>query len=204
MLGVALWRWLLWTLFVFKLSRRDLKLVATHPDQHGGIGFLSLTLEAFAPIAFATTLVIGSTWRHAILHHGAHLMDFKVPALVLGATIALVALGPLFLFIPRLMALRRRGIREYGVLGQLQSTEFYEKWIVHRAGHEAEFLQAPESSRLSAYGQSYEKLERLKLFPADKSSLTVLAAAVVIPALPVLLTEIPVAVVLKELLKALG
>jgi hypothetical protein len=136
-------------------------------------------------------------------HHGAHLMDFKMPAPVLAVIIALVALGPRFLFIPRLIALRRRGIREYGYLGQLQSTEFHEKWIVHRAGREAEFLQAPESSRFAAYGQSYGKIELLKFFPTDRGALYVLAGAVVIPALPVVLTEIPLAVVLEKLLKAL-
>jgi hypothetical protein len=203
-LGLEIWRWLLWTFFVFKLSTRRLRLVATHPDQHGGLGFLGVSLEAFAPIGFASTLVIGANWRHAILRHGATLMDFKLPAIVLGTIIALVALGPLFLFIPRLMALRRRGAREYGVLGHLQSTEFHEKWILHRTGHEAEFLQAPETSRLSAFGQSYEKVERLKLVPADRSAIIVLAAAVVLPVLPVLLTKIPLAVVLKELFKALG
>src|SRR5271156_5709622 len=63
LLGLALWKWLLWTFFAFKLSRRNLKLVATHPDGHGGLGFLGLTSAAFAPIAFSATAVIAATWR---------------------------------------------------------------------------------------------------------------------------------------------
>jgi hypothetical protein len=58
LLGLALWKWLLWTFFAFKLSRRNLKLVPTHPDGHGGSGFLGLTSAAFAPIA---TAVIAAT-----------------------------------------------------------------------------------------------------------------------------------------------
>jgi len=203
LLALGLWHWLLWTFFAFKLSTRNLKLVATHPDGHGGLGFLGFTVDAFAPIAFVATCVIGSTWRHNILRHGAHVMTYKLPAIVLVAIIALIGFGPLFCFVPRLRALRRRGVRQYGNLGKLNSTEFHEKWIEHRAGHEAEFLQAPESSRVSAYGQIYQKIKQLKPFPADKSSLSLLTLAVVLPALPVLLTEIPLAVVLKELLKAL-
>jgi hypothetical protein len=38
--GVMLWKWLLWTFFAFKLSRRNLQAVPTHPDRHGGLGFL--------------------------------------------------------------------------------------------------------------------------------------------------------------------
>jgi hypothetical protein len=45
LLGLALWRWLLWTFFAFKLSRTNLKLIPTHPDQHGGLGFLGLTVQ---------------------------------------------------------------------------------------------------------------------------------------------------------------
>jgi hypothetical protein len=40
-------------------------------------------------------------------------------------------------------------------------------------------------------------------FPADRGALYTLAAAVVIPALPAILAEIPFAVVLSDLLKAL-
>jgi hypothetical protein len=202
LLVLGLWHWFLWTFFAFKLSKRNLKVVATHPDGHGGIGFFGLMGEAFAPIAFVVACVVGGTWRQNILHHGTHVMTYKVPAIVLAAMIALTALGPLLFFVPRLRILRRRGIREYSALGHINSTEFHEKWIAHRAGHEADFLQAPESSRLSSYGQIYEKIEKLKPFPVDKGSLYILAFAVVVPLLPAVLTEIPFVVVFKDLLKA--
>jgi hypothetical protein len=203
LLGLALWKWLLWTFFAFKLSRRNLKLVPTHPDKHGGLGYLGLTAAAFAPVAFAATTVIGATWRQEILHHNAHLMDFKIPAIALLVIVVLVAFGPLVFFVPRLSVLRRKGILEYGILGQMHSAEFHEKWILHRAGHEAEFLQARDSSSLAGYARCFEKIEQLQPFPADKGALYTLAASVAIPALPVILAEIPIAVVLQNLFKAL-
>ncbi|MGA7221330.1 MAG: hypothetical protein WBX16_00620 [Candidatus Acidiferrales bacterium] len=203
LLGLMLWKWLLWTFLAFKLSRQNLKLVATHPDQHGGLGFLGLTSAAFAPIAFSATAVIAATWRNEILYHGAHLTNFKLLAIVLVALTALVALGPLAFFVPRLAELRRRGILEYGVLGQLHSTEFHEKWIVHLAGHETDFLEARESNTLAGFGRVYESIEKINAFPADKGALYTLAAAVLIPALPVILAEVPFIVVLSGLLKAL-
>ena len=203
LLGLALWKWLLWTYFAFKLSKCNLKLVATHPDEHGGLGFLGLTSSAFAPIAFSTTAVIAATWRNDMLRHGAHLMNFKLSAIVLVVLIALVAMGPLAFFAPRLAEIRRKGILQYGILGQLHSTEFHEKWILYRAGHETEFLQAPESSTLADYGRAYEKIESMNVFLADKGSLYTLAAAIVIPAMPMILAQVPLAVVLSDLLKAL-
>ena len=130
-------------------------------------------------------------------------MDFKLQAIVLLVIIALVALGPLLFFVPRLARLRRQGILEYGILGQIQSVEFHEKWILHRAGHEAEFLQASESTTLANFGKSYQEIAQLKPFPADMGSLYGLAAAVAIPALPVVLAQIPLKVVVMDLLKTL-
>jgi hypothetical protein len=203
LLGLALWRWLLWTFFAFKLSRRNLKLVPTHPDEHGGLGFLGLTSAAFAPVAFSATAVIAATWRNDILHQGARLMDFKLPAIALLALTALVALGPLVFFVPRLAAVRRKGILEYGILGQLHSAEFHAKWILHRGGHETEFLVATEITTLANYGRAYETIEKMSPFLTDKVALYTLAAAVLIPALPMILAQIPFAVVLSDVLKAL-
>jgi hypothetical protein len=126
-----------------------------------------------------------------------------LPAIILIALTALVALGPLAFFVPRLAGVRRNGILEYGILGQIHSAEFHEKWILHRAAHEAEFLVASESTTLANYGRAYETIENMNSFPADKGALYTLAVAVVIPALPAILAEIPFAVVLSDLLKAL-
>jgi hypothetical protein len=130
-------------------------------------------------------------------------MDFKLPAIVLIVVIGLVALGPLAFFVPRLAALRRKGILEYGILGQLQSAEFHEKWILHCREQETEFLIAPDSGTLALYGNAYERIEKLSFLLADKGSLYTLAAAVLIPALPMILAEVPIAVVLNDLLKAM-
>ena len=202
LLGLSLWKWLLWTFYMFRLSRLDLKLVATHPDHHGGIGFLGLSPMGFSPIAFAICAAIGSNWRGQILHAGAHLATFKIQALVLLAVLLIVALGPLVFFVPRLARLRRAGIMQYGILAQIHSTDFHEKWIVHRVGHEEEFLTAPEASTLTDYGSSYENIEAMQPFPFDKGALVSLVIAIIVPMIPVVLAQIPLAVVLKDLLEA--
>ncbi len=203
LLGLALWKWLLWTLFAFRLSILNLKLAPTHPDGHGGLGFLALTPIAFTPTAFAATAVIAGTWRHEILHHGANLMSFKLPAIVLAVIVALLALAPLLFLIPRLAALRHDGILDYGLLAQIQVRAFHEKWVLHGAGHETEFPAYTEGRALAGFGQSYQRLVRMNPFPADKGTLVTLALSVAIPLLPLILSVIPIATVLKLLLKAL-
>ena len=130
-------------------------------------------------------------------------MDFKLPTIVLVMIVVLVAFGPVLFFVPRLTVLRRRGILEYDVLGQMHSAEFHEKWIQHREWHESEFLQASEITTLANFGKTYKKIEQLNPFPADKGAIYTLAAAILIPAVPVVLTQIPLVVILKDLLSAL-
>ena len=203
LVGLTLWKWLLWTVFAFRFSKFNLRIVASHPDGNGGLGFLGMTPLAFAPLACATTIVIGATFRRQILHEGAHLNHFVLPAIVLAAIFLIMALGPLAFFVPRLAAARRKGMMDYAILGQIQSTDFHEKWIVARVGHDGEFMGAPEISTLCDYGQAYEKIEDMKPFPLDKGALIGLALAVVIPALPTVVAEIPLVVILKQLLGAL-
>jgi hypothetical protein len=38
LLGLSLWKWLLWTVFSFRISRLNLNLIPTHPDGNGGLG----------------------------------------------------------------------------------------------------------------------------------------------------------------------
>ena len=203
LLGLNLWKWLLWTFFAFRLSRLDLKLIPSHPDEHGGIGFLGLTPAAFGPIAFAAAIVIGASFRHRILYDGAHLVSFKWPGVLFAVIIALIALGPLFFFCPRLIALRRKGILQYAIIGQMQSRDFHNKWVLHAHEHEAELIDAPEVSTLCDYNSVFSNVARLRPFPADKDAFTALAISVLVPALPTVLAEIPFAEVVKTLLGAL-
>ncbi len=203
LLLLNLWKWLIWTYFAFRLSRLNLNLIPTHPDRNGGLGFLGMTPMAFAPVSFAAAVVIGAVWRNRILQGTAHLVTFKLPAIALVLIVAIIAFGPLAFFVPRLAVLRRRGILEYSVIGQIQSTEFHEKWVLTRGANEAELIDAPEVSTLCDLGSAFDRIETLNPFPTDKAALIGMALSVVIPAIPTVLAEIPLAVVLKELFSAL-
>ena len=104
--------------------------------------------------------------------------------------------------VPRLANLRRRGLLEYGVLGQIHSMDFHKKWVIDPKRNADEFLTAPEISTLTDYGTSYDNIEKMQPFPVDKGSFLALAAAVALPMIPVVLTEIPLVEILKALLEA--
>jgi hypothetical protein len=118
------------------------------------------------------------------------------------AIMLIVAFGPLLFFVPVLGKLRRQGILQYGLLGQIHSTEFHKKWIEHREGHEAELLTAPEISSLIDFSGSFENVEGLQPFPLDKGAFVGFILAIAVPMLPAVLAEIPFVELLKGLLSA--
>jgi hypothetical protein len=202
LLGLNLWKWLLWVFFLLRLSRMDLKLIGTHPDEHGGLGFLGLLPIGFVPISVAVSTAVGGAWRNEMLTTGKPLAGFLLPAIILTVLNFIVALGPLVPYVRRLAGLRKKAILEYGVLAQNRATDFNERWIVHRGSHEPASM-APEISTLADLSISYGNIQRLRPFPADKNTLISLAVAVLLPLFPVVLTEIPFSVIVKGLVDAI-
>src|SRR5215831_15172709 len=201
---LALWKWLVWCYLLYRLSRMDLQLVPTHPDEHCGLGFLGLAPVAFIPIAIALSAAIGAiggTWRYEILYAGVTLASLTLPAIILLVLICMLELGPLCFFVPRLMLLRTNALLEYGVLTQFYATNFHEKWILKRTGLETE---APNVTMLADLATNYSNIRRIRPFPIDKETLIGLAAAVLLPLLPVVLAEHSLSVIIKGLIQAVG
>ena len=53
-----IWRLLLWWRFLWKVSRLDLHLVPTHPDNATGLGYLEIVHAHFIPLVLAVSAVI--------------------------------------------------------------------------------------------------------------------------------------------------
>jgi hypothetical protein len=202
LLALNLWKWFLWSFFLFKLSRMRLTLVGTHPDAHGGLGFLGLSPIGFAPIAFALAAAIGGEWRNQILNYGARLANFKLPAVILFILLFTVALAPLGFFVHKLSVVRQRAMLEYGALAQTHVIGFHEKWIAESEGRGEAQLTGYDVGALADLTISYGHIRRMRPFPADLGTMIGLALTIAVPLFPVVLAEIPFSVILKGLIEA--
>jgi hypothetical protein len=202
LMGLNLWKWILWAFFALRLSRMDLKLVATHLDGHGGLGFLSLSPAAFGATAFAVSTAIGGAWRDEILHSGRRLASFELPVAILLVLLFAVGLGPLCFFVERLTTLRKTAMLKYGILAQLQATDFHDRWISDHRSREKEPLGMTEATKLIDLAISYDCIKRMWPFPIDKSTLVGFALAILVPLVPVVLAEIPFSAIVNGLFEA--
>ncbi len=73
-------RFFIWFQFLWRVSRLNLRLIATHPDRAAGLGFLGQSTYAFGPILFAQGALLAGLIASRIFYEGQNLVAFKMEA----------------------------------------------------------------------------------------------------------------------------
>lgn len=196
-------RLVIWARFLWQLSRISLKCLPTHPDRSGGLGFLSRAIFAFAPLALARGVALAGMIANRILYANAKLSDFAVEMGGLGALMLLVIIGPLLVFVPKLVAARTEGLREYGNLAQRYVREFDGKWVRGAGGVREPLLGSADIQSMADLDSSYTIVKEMSPVPFSKWHVLLVAAISAAPLAPLLLTMIPMEELLERLLKVL-
>jgi hypothetical protein len=191
-----LWRLAVWTIFLRRVSRLDLQLVPTHPDGAGGLGFLEQAPVVFAPVVFGISAVMASRWGHDVLYHGAHVAEMRLPVGVFVVVVLVLFLAPLLAFSGPLLRLKRRSLFEYGALVGRHDRLVERRWIRGEAVEDGGLLSAPELGPVADTITLYEAITRIRPTAFRQGPVVTLAAAALVPMLPVLAIEVP----LKDLL----
>ena len=192
-------RLFIWARFLWQVSRIELSLVPTHPDRVGGLGFLSKTVYAFAPLAVAHGALLAGMLANRIFYLGAKLPEFKGEIGVMVIFLLCVVFGPFLVFAPQLAQAKRTGLREYGTLAERYVREFDAKWLRGGAPADEPFVGSGDIQSLADLGNSFEVVQTMRVVPVTKEAFIQLVAATVAPVVPLALTMMP----LEELLKKL-
>ena len=115
--------------------------------------------------------------------------------------LALVSLGPICVFAPRLAQARLAGLRRYGALASAYVLDFDRKWIGHRPPDGEALLGSADIQSLADLANSFEVVRSVSIFPFGKQTLLQLAVIVALPILPLTLTMFPLDELLGRILK---
>ncbi len=198
------WFWrivLVWSLFR-RVSKLDLSLVPTHPDRAGGLGFLAQVPSMFAPVVFAIGAVLASRWAHDIVYHDVHVKDLR---LQMGAFVILAVvlfLSPLLAFVPLLAQTKRKALLDYSSLVGRHGRLVRDRWIGGQTLADDALLDAPEIGPIADTGPVYDAVASMQVLLIGKATVVPLLLAAVLPLIPVLAIEIPIATILSALAKA--
>jgi hypothetical protein len=196
LIGRWLWRLLVWWVFLWRLSRLRLRLMPTHPDLAGGLGYLAVAQSHFETLCFAFSAVAASVYAERMMYGGAALNAFALPALGLVLLNLALVVGPLLFFGPRLLAVKRRGLREYGVVATAYVRAFDAKWLRGGAPPEEAFLGSGDIQSLNDLAGGFDVIRRMRVVPFGPALVLILIAATLLPMAPLLFLAFP----LEELL----
>jgi len=194
------WRLITWDVLLWRIAHSQLQLVASHPDGNAGLGFLGESLRAFTPVAMAlSALAAGRSAQ--LVSRGAAL---PLPEIYFNASflvaIAILFVGPLYVFTPQLILVGRQGMLRYGTLAHHAGAAFERRWLAPhgRPVNNAAFEMGDFSMLIDLY--SVVAIARgVKFLPASRRYLMSFGIWLVIPFVPVVLMIVPLQTLLSQL-----
>ncbi|HVO89300.1 MAG TPA: hypothetical protein VMV45_12215 [Casimicrobiaceae bacterium] len=196
-------RLLVWSRFLWHVSRIPLNVSAMHADRMAGLGFLSNTVFAFVPLLMAHGVVVSGTIANRILYQGSTLADAKVEIAVVVALLLLLVLGPLAVFAPQIARAKRAALRAYGRLAQRYVVDFEHTWLPGGSPAAGTPLGSGDIQSLADLSNSLETVRNTRSIPITRQMIVALGVATLAPIAPLLLTVIPLEELAKRLLKLL-
>ncbi|MGY6269431.1 hypothetical protein ACXIUT_07055 [Achromobacter denitrificans] len=107
--------------------------------------------------------------------------------------------GPLLVFSSQLAKAKRTGLGEYGMLAQRYVREYDAKWLRGGAPVDEPLVGSADIQSLADLGNSFDVIRTMRIAPMSKDAILRLAAAVLLPILPLALTMMSLEDLLKRL-----
>ena len=198
-----LWRQLLWVWFLGTITRYNLRLIAAHPDNLGGLGLLEASLRGQMPFSFCMGLGLAGAVANRMFHEGHKLIAFRhLPLLLVGAVL-LVCVAPYFLFTGTLMRMRRQGMLSYGAFARAVGEQFEKKWLHQADSLDEDVLTVPDFSTTTDLYGVVSNINNIRVIPVGLVDLYALIFAALIPAIPIVIASIPFDTVMQDAMKLL-
>jgi hypothetical protein len=187
-----------------------LRLIASHPDRTGGVGFLSDVQTRFGLLILAYGITnVASTIAYKITFEGATLALHSVWAPLVGFVIGapLLFTLPLFMFTKQLHRTKRRALDRCHRKAIKQAIAFEQKWLhapprgPYEAGGEAQLLG------LNNLNAVYDHIYKMRVVPFDTRSFLELTAQTLgslVPLLPYLGVSEPNLKLMEGVFKVMG
>lgn len=188
-----LWRLGLWGYFLWRVAKLKLTLVPTHPDGAAGLGYLEIVQTHFTPLVLTISAVQSASFAEG-LSAGTITFEAVYPAIALIVVLdAVLFLGPLFIFAPKLWACRVKGLSDYMEFAARYVHGFDRKWLGDDPAPVKLLLGTPDLQSLADLSNSIGIVRNMRWIPLSLRLLENLAICALLPIVPLLLFEYPVA-----------
>lgn len=197
-----IWRIFIWYMTLYKTTRLDLRLRASHPDRMAGLAMVSEVQSAFGILIFGFGCVIASTVLYKVLIEGEAFSSISVWSMPVAYMILGPAafLAPMLVFTPLLVRLKNESRYRQGLLGALYARGFEQKWLFGEYSFGADPLGSGDIQSLADLGNAYDRISALKIIPFDMKNIIKLVSAAFGPMIPIVTKYVSMNGALKKML----
>lgn len=194
-----LWRILLWTGLLMRVSRSKMRLIPTHPDRAAGLAFLGEVHVAFGTIIMPVAASVAARGVQWVQLGGFTLEGLRNAVIAFVVITLAIVIGPLLIFMPKLFLAKRRGLFEYAGLATEYTRAFDQKWVRRTPPPSDPLLGTADVQSLADLSNSFQIIEQMRVVPPSRRNLVSLLLATLLPMLPFLLAILPMEEILKQL-----
>jgi hypothetical protein len=193
----SLWHWLIWCYLLWCLVRAGIQPLPMHPDRSGGLSFFARPTIVVLLIGVAINSVFCAGWLTQAWLGSAKATTYRNSMIALVVSEAILAYLPLVMFSLLLYRAQRNWSLEHGHLAAVATRAFNERWVGHPRGES--LLEAQDPTAMANYSSVFRLLSEMRLVPFSLRAVARFIAMVSLPAIPVALTALPLAEVLRKI-----
>jgi hypothetical protein len=186
----GLWRHLVWAMLLRRVVALPLRLVSTHPDGMGGLGFVGQYPNAYATFIFAISCVLGAALARELM--GDQLSPNHYTFVMGGWLIIVLALFvyPLGAFRKPLSKLKEETLLIYSAQATRYHRLMERKLVGRNVGAPAE-SEAANSEEVPDPSKQFDTARKLSVLLVSRSALVPVCAAALAPLAAAGITRLP-------------
>jgi hypothetical protein len=180
------WRFLVWSLFLYRISRVKLQLCASHTDLAGGLGAIGASHSLFGIVFFILATLLASELAANMLYEEQVMINAKQVVIAFIFISIIVLLIPLLFFSRRLVDLKHDALVEYSTLQNKISRDFHKQWI---KDEDDGLVDSMQPSAMADYSAVFENVSNMRILPVAPRMIILQAVSLLLPFLPLALIE---------------
>jgi hypothetical protein len=195
-----LWRYFVWVVLLFRISRMKLKLEPTHPDLTGGLGILFLAQKYFILFFLAVCTVASGVLIARLISTQETFNSICIEAIGYIILCLFLVLIPMLFFSSKLMRLKHGGLLQLSKLGISLSGKFESEWINDTAIEKKLTDTLASTSTVQDYSTVFRSVAEIRIFPITVKEILTMIFLLIIPYTPILFIHFSVVELLQKLL----
>lgn len=197
-----LWRLGVWVRFLWRMARMGLYLIASHPDQAGGLQFLGYSPRIFCVLALPIGIIVAGALANRVIAGASPFGHEATPVITSAVTLLLFGTPPL-VFSPALFVAWRMAVYRYGDLAARAGEVFETRWFADQRPLDPSLLERPDFSATTDLFAVVANVYAMRLAIYDIQGLLLVVVATALPFAPIWLSAIPFSTVIDHLVGAL-